>query len=159
MLVLVIDVRCILLYYILYIYYIYIILLLYPILYYTLVSSDLFFLPLLLFSSLTLFSLSFPMQSGSAFGHLPGWTVKSFIVKAGDDLRKELLAMQVIRTCTEIFAEAQLPLWLRPYEARAATAATPPRRAVLCPLCAQQPTRPAFPPPPRRCWSPPPAPR
>ncbi len=36
------------------------------------------------------------VQSMSAFGHLPGWTLKSFIVKAGDDLRKEVLAMQLI---------------------------------------------------------------
>jgi len=38
------------------------------------------------------------------------------IVKTGDDCRQELLAMQLIRALHEIFAEAQLPLWLRPYE-------------------------------------------
>jgi hypothetical protein len=40
------------------------------------------------------------------------------IVKTGDDCRQELLAMQLIRASHEIFAEAQLPLWLRPYEVR-----------------------------------------
>lgn len=39
------------------------------------------------------------------------------IVKTGDDCRQELLAMQLIRALHDIFAEAQLPLWLRPYEA------------------------------------------
>lgn len=41
------------------------------------------------------------------------------IVKTGDDCRQELLAMQLIRAFHDIFAEAQLPLWLRPYEVRA----------------------------------------
>jgi phosphatidylinositol 4-kinase len=38
------------------------------------------------------------------------------IVKTGDDCRQELLAMQLIRTFHDIFAEAQLPLWLKPFE-------------------------------------------
>lgn len=31
----------------------------------------------------------------SPFGQLEGWGLKAFIVKSGDDLRKEVLAMQV----------------------------------------------------------------
>jgi hypothetical protein len=30
------------------------------------------------------------VRSQSPFGHLPGWNMKSFIVKVGDDLRKEV---------------------------------------------------------------------
>ena len=40
------------------------------------------------------------------------------IVKSGDDCRQELLAMQLIRAFHDIFGEAQLPLWLRPFEVR-----------------------------------------
>jgi hypothetical protein len=49
----------------------------------------------------------------------PGWDLRCVIVKTGDDCRQELLAMQLIRALHEIFAEAQLPLWLKPYEVRA----------------------------------------
>lgn len=56
------------------------------------------------------------IQSASAFGHLPGWTVKSFIVKAGDDLRKEILAMQVINLCQQIFQSEGIDVALRPYQ-------------------------------------------
>ncbi len=37
------------------------------------------------------------------------------IVKSGDDLRQEQLAMQLIQTFYSIFKEAEIPLWLRPY--------------------------------------------
>lgn len=46
----------------------------------------------------------------------PGWDLRCVIVKTGDDCRQELLAMQLIRAFHEIFGEARLPLWLRPYE-------------------------------------------
>ena len=36
--------------------------------------------------------------------------------KANDDLRQELLAMQLIKRFQEIFLEANIPLKLRPYE-------------------------------------------
>jgi hypothetical protein len=49
----------------------------------------------------------------------PGWDLRCVIVKTGDDCRQELLAMQLIHALHEIFAEAQLPLWLKPYEVRA----------------------------------------
>jgi phosphatidylinositol 4-kinase len=38
------------------------------------------------------------------------------IVKGGDDLRQELVAMQLIRRFQDIFSEASLSLTLRPYE-------------------------------------------
>ena len=36
------------------------------------------------------------VQKDSAFGDLKGWELKSFIVKVGDDLQKEILAIQLI---------------------------------------------------------------
>ncbi|EFN58631.1 hypothetical protein CHLNCDRAFT_34245 [Chlorella variabilis] len=56
------------------------------------------------------------VQTASPHGRRPGWDLRCVIVKTGDDCRQELLAMQLIRAAHEIFAEAQLPLWLRPYE-------------------------------------------
>lgn len=52
----------------------------------------------------------------SPHGSRPGWDLTCVIVKSGDDCRQELLSMQLIRTFYSIFAEAGLPLWLRPYE-------------------------------------------
>ena len=56
------------------------------------------------------------LRGASPHGNRPGWDVRCVIVKSGDDCRQELLAMQLISTFHEIFSEAQLPLWMRPYE-------------------------------------------
>ena len=56
------------------------------------------------------------LQKLSACGKRPGWDVRSVIVKSGDDCRQELLAMQLITAFHEIFQEARLRLYLRPYE-------------------------------------------
>lgn len=56
------------------------------------------------------------LRAASPHGGLPGWDVRCVIVKSGDDCRQELLAMQLISTFHEVFTEARLPLWLRPYE-------------------------------------------
>ncbi|PRW56340.1 phophatdylinositol 4-kinase [Chlorella sorokiniana] len=56
------------------------------------------------------------VQAASPHGRRPGWDLRCVIVKTGDDCRQELLAMQLIRTFHDIFAEAQLPLWLKPFE-------------------------------------------
>ncbi|WJX53704.1 Phosphatidylinositol 4-kinase beta 1 [Trifolium repens] len=52
----------------------------------------------------------------SIYGKLPGWDLRSIIVKSGDDCRQEHLAVQLISHFYDIFQEAGLPLWLRPYE-------------------------------------------
>lgn len=52
----------------------------------------------------------------SVYGKLPGWDLRSVIVKSGDDCRQEHLAVQLISHFYDIFQEAGLPLWLRPYE-------------------------------------------
>eukprot|EP00667_Euglena_gracilis_P005115 EG_transcript_5144 len=49
-------------------------------------------------------------------GHLKGWDIRSYIVKAGDDMRQEVLAMQLIRAFHAIWREAGLPVFIRPYE-------------------------------------------
>ncbi|KAG6396221.1 hypothetical protein SASPL_142365 [Salvia splendens] len=54
--------------------------------------------------------------NASMYGKLPGWDLRSVIVKSGDDCRQEHLAVQLISHFYDIFQEAGLPLWLRPYE-------------------------------------------
>ncbi|CAH9120216.1 unnamed protein product [Cuscuta europaea] len=56
------------------------------------------------------------IRKASIYGKLPGWDLRSAIVKSGDDCRQEHLAVQLISHFYDIFQEAGLPLWLRPYE-------------------------------------------
>ncbi|KAI3781168.1 hypothetical protein L2E82_11172 [Cichorium intybus] len=56
------------------------------------------------------------IRQASVYGKLPGWDLCSVIVKSGDDCRQEHLAVQLISHFYDIFQEAGLPLWLRPYE-------------------------------------------
>lgn len=56
------------------------------------------------------------IKRASFCGDRPGWDLRCVIVKSGDDCRQELLAMQLITAFYEIFQEARLPLYLRPYE-------------------------------------------
>ncbi|XP_050204348.1 phosphatidylinositol 4-kinase beta 1-like [Mercurialis annua] len=56
------------------------------------------------------------IRKASVYGKLPGWDLRSVIVKSGDDCRQEHLAVQLISHFFDIFQEAGLPLWLRPYE-------------------------------------------
>ncbi|CDP04707.1 unnamed protein product [Coffea canephora] len=56
------------------------------------------------------------IRKASDYGKLPGWDLRSIVVKSGDDCRQEHLAVQLISHFHDIFQEAGLPLWLRPYE-------------------------------------------
>ncbi|XP_041003198.1 phosphatidylinositol 4-kinase beta 1-like isoform X2 [Juglans microcarpa x Juglans regia] len=56
------------------------------------------------------------IRRDSVYGNLAGWDLRSVIVKSGDDCRQEHLAVQLISHFYDIFQEAGLPLWLRPYE-------------------------------------------
>jgi hypothetical protein len=56
------------------------------------------------------------IQSLSSFGHLSGYTIKSFIVKSGDDMTKEMLALQLIQYITQIFQQEKLDIYLQPYQ-------------------------------------------
>lgn len=45
------------------------------------------------------------------------WGLKQVIVKANDDVRQEVLAIQLMKRLQQIFSEVnQLPIYLRPYE-------------------------------------------
>jgi hypothetical protein len=55
------------------------------------------------------------LRKSSPFGHLPTWGIGCLIVKSGDDIRQEQLAMQLISEFERIFSAANLSLWLRPY--------------------------------------------
>lgn len=58
------------------------------------------------------------MRQMSKFGHLPNWDAKAFIVKSGgatEEIRQEILAMQLLSTCQQIFLQSGLDIFLRPY--------------------------------------------
>lgn len=58
------------------------------------------------------------IRSASPFGHLKGWRLASFILKAGEDIRKEALVMQIIAKLrgwfNEEIHESHRP-FMRPY--------------------------------------------
>jgi len=56
------------------------------------------------------------LRRSSPYGHLKSLKFAGYIVKAGDDVRQELLASQLIRQFQIIFEQAPLDLWLRPIE-------------------------------------------
>lgn len=52
----------------------------------------------------------------SPYGHFPSYQLRTMIVKGGDDLRQELIAMQMISQIHQIFRKAELNIYLRPYD-------------------------------------------
>ncbi|CAL4993819.1 unnamed protein product [Urochloa decumbens] len=56
------------------------------------------------------------IRRSSIHGKSPSWDLRSIIVKSGDDCRQEHLAVQLVAHFYDIYQEAGLPLWLRPYE-------------------------------------------
>ena len=56
------------------------------------------------------------VRSSSPYGTLPGWSLKPVIIKAGDNCRQELLAIQLTQQFRQIYRESGLPLWIRPFE-------------------------------------------
>ncbi|KAG0596247.1 hypothetical protein M758_UG236700 [Ceratodon purpureus] len=56
------------------------------------------------------------IRKSSKWSSSSEWDLRSMIVKSGDDCRQEHLAVQLIGHFYDIFQEAGLPLWLRPYE-------------------------------------------
>ena len=55
------------------------------------------------------------LRAASPYGNLPGWRLQSVIVKAGDDCRQELMALQLVQEFNSIFKASQLPLYVRDY--------------------------------------------
>lgn len=56
------------------------------------------------------------IQSNSPFGNFRTWDAKAVIVKGHDDLRQELLAMQIIKKAKIVLDQAKLNIYLRPYD-------------------------------------------
>ncbi|CAD8075160.1 unnamed protein product [Paramecium sonneborni] len=56
------------------------------------------------------------IKQQSIFKNFDSLRIRVIMVKGGDDLRQELLIMQVIQKMNEIFRSAQLNLYLKPYE-------------------------------------------
>ena len=56
------------------------------------------------------------IQHSSPFKKFKTYKLVNFIAKANDDLRQELLAMQLIKFFDKIFKEEKLPLYIRTYE-------------------------------------------
>jgi len=54
------------------------------------------------------------VKQSSHFGKVDGWRLASFIIKAGEDIRKEAMVMQVISMMRKWF-EAEIPVPLRPF--------------------------------------------
>mmetsp|Transcript_4105 Transcript_4105/g.15846 ORF Transcript_4105/g.15846 Transcript_4105/m.15846 type:complete len:725 (-) Transcript_4105:4537-6711(-) len=55
------------------------------------------------------------VRKTSAFSRLPGWGLRSIIVKAGEDLRQEQLANQMLVLAQEAFAADNIPIRVHPY--------------------------------------------
>lgn len=56
------------------------------------------------------------IRERSPFGHFPSYKLRQFMVKGGDDLRQEVLCMQLIYKFNSIWRNAGLSLKLRPYD-------------------------------------------
>lgn len=56
------------------------------------------------------------IRRNSPYQHLKSWRLLNLIIKAGDDLKQEQFAMQLISTFAQIFKSERLKLLVRPYE-------------------------------------------
>jgi len=56
------------------------------------------------------------IKEKSPFGHLKSYRLRCLVVKANDDLRQELLVMQLMNKIKSIWKEAALPLTLKSYD-------------------------------------------
>ena len=56
------------------------------------------------------------IKENSPYQNFKSYSIKNFIAKANDDLRQELMTMQLIKKFHEIFTKADIKLKLHPYE-------------------------------------------
>jgi phosphatidylinositol 4-kinase B len=56
------------------------------------------------------------VRNKSIYGKLKTWKLVNLIVKSGDDLRQEQLAIQLITLFKQIFTQKKIDIWLYPYE-------------------------------------------
>mmetsp|Transcript_8961 Transcript_8961/g.26912 ORF Transcript_8961/g.26912 Transcript_8961/m.26912 type:complete len:789 (-) Transcript_8961:36-2402(-) len=62
------------------------------------------------------------IRQTSSHGHLTNWALASCIVKSRDQLRQEMFAMRLILEFVHIFKNANLGLWIKPYQILATSA-------------------------------------
>lgn len=53
------------------------------------------------------------IRKTSPYGWMKNWDLLSVIVKTGSDLRQELFACQLIRLCSKIWEDADIPVWVK----------------------------------------------
>lgn len=56
------------------------------------------------------------LKRDSPYSEFPSYRIRQLIVKGGDDLRQEMVAMQIIRKVKEIFAREKTGLYVHCYE-------------------------------------------
>lgn len=57
------------------------------------------------------------IKESSPFSHLPGWNVEALVIKAGDDLTQEQVALQVVDLLHRIWKKHEVPVFVLPYQA------------------------------------------
>ncbi|CAD8148734.1 unnamed protein product [Paramecium octaurelia] len=55
-------------------------------------------------------------KKDSRYSHFPSYRIRPIIIKGGDDLRQEMFAIQIMKQFNKIFKEAEVNLYLRPYQ-------------------------------------------
>ena len=55
------------------------------------------------------------ISKDSAYSSLPSYRIRSFIIKSGDDLRQEHMAMQLISMVQQICRRENIKIWLKTY--------------------------------------------
>lgn len=56
------------------------------------------------------------ISAKSIYGKIRSHRIQCFMVKSGDDLRQEYMAMQLIGLFRDIFAKENIKIWMRPYQ-------------------------------------------
>lgn len=56
------------------------------------------------------------IRKESPYGEFSSYRLRCFIVKGGDDLRQEMMMMQVIKKMKDIFEQEKCDAWLGLYE-------------------------------------------
>lgn len=56
------------------------------------------------------------IRESSPYSNFRSYQIRNIIIKGGDDLRQEIICMQVIKKLQDIWAKEQTSLFVRPYE-------------------------------------------
>jgi phosphatidylinositol 4-kinase len=55
------------------------------------------------------------IKQNSNYSHFPSYKIRAILIKGGDDLRQEVIAIQIMEQFVKIFDVAKLKIHLRPY--------------------------------------------